>query len=215
MTISSSDYLLQDSSTAGPYPGPDHRPHSIAELGMRQSVLEDLALKTLYLAGSISVYELSQQMRLAFELTNELFSRMRTELLCHVTGMKGNVPEIAITSQGRSRALELLSHNQYTGPAPVSLENYVTQVRRQSVRNMVVHQPSTSSAPLPTWSSTAAPCRSLAPPSTQAQPYFSMARPARESPQLPKPWPECSPRTTYGCPTRSRSTARSSLSTIR
>ena len=141
MTISSSDYLLQDSSTAGPYPGPDHRPHSIAELGMRQSVLEDLALKTLYLAGSISVHELSQQMRLAFELTNELFSRMRTELLCHVTGMKGNVPEIAITSQGRSRALELLSHNQYTGPAPVSLENYVTQVRRQSVRNMVVHQP--------------------------------------------------------------------------
>ena len=107
---------------------------------MRQTVLEDLALKTLYLAGPISVLDLSQQMRLGFDLTNELFSRMRTDLLCHVTGMRGNIPAIAITSQGRARALELLSQNQYTGPAPVSLENYVTLVRRQSMRNMVVHR---------------------------------------------------------------------------
>ena len=54
--------------------------------------------------------------------------------------MRGNIPAIAITSQGRARALELLSQNQYAGPAPVSLENYVTMVRRQSVRNMVVHR---------------------------------------------------------------------------
>jgi predicted ATPase with chaperone activity len=107
---------------------------------MRQTVLEGLALKTLYLAGPITVLDLAQQMRLGFDLTSELFSRMRTDQLCHVTGMVGNVPKIAITSQGRSRALELLSQNQYTGPAPVSLENYVTMVRRQSVRNMVVHR---------------------------------------------------------------------------
>jgi predicted ATPase with chaperone activity len=138
--MNSSDFKLQDSQNAEPFAGPEHRPRSLAELGMRQTVLEDLALKTLYLAGPISVLELSQQMRLGFDLTNELFSRMRTDLLCHVTGMIGNIPAIAITSQGRARALELLSQNQYTGPAPVSLENYVTMVRRQSVRNMVVHR---------------------------------------------------------------------------
>src|ERR1017187_8106127 len=135
-----SDFKMQDSQNAEPFAGPERRPSSLAELGMRQTVLEDLALKTLYLAGPISVLDLSQQMRLGFDLTNELFFRMRTDLLCHVTGMRGNIPAIAITSQGRARALELLSQNQYAGPAPVSLENYVTLVRRQSVRNMVVHR---------------------------------------------------------------------------
>ena len=173
--MNSSDFRLQDSQDAEPFAGPEHRPRSLAELGMRQTVLEDLALKTLYLAGPISVLDLSQQMRLGFDLTNELFFRMRTDLLCHVTGMRGNIPAIAITSQGRARALELLSQNQYTGPAPVSLENYVVMVRRQSVRNMVVHRGDVERA---------------------------FAHRTLENPQLPKPWRECLPRTPYGCPTQ-------------
>ena len=51
------------------------------------------------------------------------------------------IPNIAITSQGRSRALELLSRSQYAGAAPVSLESYAKQVRQQSVRNVEVHPP--------------------------------------------------------------------------
>ena len=122
------------------FAGPELRPRSVADLGMRQTVLDDLALKTLYLAGPMSVLELSRQIHLPLEVTNELFFRMRTDLLCQVTGMKNNIPDIAITSQGRSRGVELLSQSQYTGPAPVSLESYVTQVRKQSVRNMIVHR---------------------------------------------------------------------------
>ena len=50
--MNSSDFKLQDSQNAEPFAGPEHLPRSLAELGMRQTVLEDLALKTLYLAGS-------------------------------------------------------------------------------------------------------------------------------------------------------------------
>jgi len=53
--------------------------------------------------------------------------------------MNGNIPQIAITSEGRSRASDLLSQNHYTGPAPVSLESYVEQTRKQSVRKTGVH----------------------------------------------------------------------------
>jgi predicted ATPase with chaperone activity len=53
--------------------------------------------------------------------------------------MRGNVPMMAITTQGRGRALELLSQNHYVGPAPVSLESYVKQVREQSVRGVATH----------------------------------------------------------------------------
>ncbi len=121
--------------------GPEYKPRSISETGVRDAVLEDIALKTLYASGPFSVIELSKQTRLSFEVAHDLFTRMRGKLLCEVVGMTSNVPQIAITSQGRSRALELLAQCQYYGAAPVSLASYVEQVRKQSVRNVAIRQP--------------------------------------------------------------------------
>lgn len=125
---------------------PEQRPRTLAELGIRQAVLEDLALKILYLSGPISTRELSHRLKLGFDITGEVLARMRSDLLCQVIGMTGNVPEIAITTQGRARAIELLSANQYTAAAPVSLISYVSQVRKQSVRNIVVDESDIKSA---------------------------------------------------------------------
>jgi predicted ATPase with chaperone activity len=103
-------------------------------------VLEDLALKILYLSGSMSISELTEKTRLSFEVAKELAYQLRAELLCQVTGMNANIPQISITSQGRTRAMELLSQNQYTGPAPVSLESYVAQTRSQGIHKVEVHE---------------------------------------------------------------------------
>ena len=132
--------LTGESSGTTQAAGPDQRPRTLGELGIRHAVFEDLALKILYLSGPMSTRELSRHLRLGLDVTGELFNRMRSDLLCQVTGMSGNVPEIAITSQGRTRALELLAQNQYAGAAPVSLASYVSQVRRQSVRNLGVYE---------------------------------------------------------------------------
>lgn len=123
-----------------PASGPAYRPQTIEEVDVRQTILEDLALKTLYVSGSLSILELSEKMRLSFEVSKELSFRLRTELLCQVNGMTGNIPQIAITSTGRTRAADLLSQSHYAGPAPVSLESYVEQVRQQSVRKVEVHK---------------------------------------------------------------------------
>jgi Mg-chelatase subunit ChlI len=120
--------------------GPEYRPRSVTELGMRRSIVEDLAIKTLYLAGSLSTRELARQMRVSVNVADELVSRMRAGQLCQVTGMTGNLPNISLTDQGRKRGLDVLSQGQYAGAAPVSLESYVVQVRKQSVRNMVVRK---------------------------------------------------------------------------
>jgi predicted ATPase with chaperone activity len=122
-----------------PATGPAYRPQTISEIDVRQAVLEDLALKTLYISGSLSVLELSEKMRLSFQITDELLCRLRAERFCHVTGITRNIPQLAITSQGRSRAVELLSQNQYSDAAPVSLASYVEQTRQQSVQNAEVH----------------------------------------------------------------------------
>jgi predicted ATPase with chaperone activity len=122
-----------------PLAGPVLKPQSIAEIDVPQAILEDLALKILYLSGSLSVLELADKTRLSFELVDELFSHLRAERLCQVTGMAGNIPHISITSQGRTRAVELLSQCQYAGPAPVSLDSYVQQTRKQGAQNVAVH----------------------------------------------------------------------------
>jgi predicted ATPase with chaperone activity len=102
--------------------------------------MEDLALKTLYLGGTMSARELARQMRLSVNVADELMGRIRTAQLCQVTGMAGNLQTVALTDQGRKRGLEALSQSQYAGAAPVSLESYVAVVRKQSVRKMVVRK---------------------------------------------------------------------------
>jgi len=123
-----------------PIQGPARRPQTFDEFDVNQSVLEDLALKILYLSGSLSVHQLAEKTQLSFEVAKEIAFRMRSELLCQVTGMNGHIPQIAITSEGRSRASDLLAQNHYTGPAPVSLESYITQTKKQSVGKTEVHE---------------------------------------------------------------------------
>jgi predicted ATPase with chaperone activity len=118
---------------------PASRPRRLADLDVRQAVFEDLILKILYLAGTLSLFELSEKLRLSYELIDELFCKLRSQTLCQVSGMSGNIPQIAITAQGRARAAELLQQSQYAGCAPVSLESYVKQTRRQSVQKVEVH----------------------------------------------------------------------------
>lgn len=129
----------EPNSEPEPPSGPEYRPRSLQEFDVRQTVLEDLALKTLYVSGSMSVLGLASKLKLSFEVTTELFNRMRDSVFCQVTGMTGTIPQIAITGQGRSRAADLLQQSSYTGAAPVSFESYVTQTRKQSVQKVDVH----------------------------------------------------------------------------
>jgi predicted ATPase with chaperone activity len=127
-------------------PAPENRPLSISDVGVREAILEDIALKNLYIYGPFSVLDLAEHTRLSFDVASELFSRLRVKLLCEVTGMVSNIPYIAITSQGRARAVELLTQSQYAGAAPVSLASYVDQVRKQSVRDVTVRPPDVARA---------------------------------------------------------------------
>ena len=111
---------------------------SIEETGVRRNVLEDLALKILYQVGEMSLYELARHMGLGVGIAEELFQRLRKDQLCQVTGINGGLHRFTTTSAGKTRALELLAHNQYVGPAPVSLDDYIRRTHAQSVRGIRV-----------------------------------------------------------------------------
>jgi len=113
-------------------------PETIEDLGIPRSLLDDLALKTLYVHGEMSLTELANGMHVSYAIVEELFPRLRKEQLCEVKGLVNLSHQIAITSRGREQAVELLSLDHYVGPAPVSLTDYATRVRAQSVREAEV-----------------------------------------------------------------------------
>jgi predicted ATPase with chaperone activity len=114
-------------------------PRTLQDLGIRKSLVEDLVLKILYLQGELHMLNLASHMRLNFAIVNEVFEHLRQEQFCEIKGMMGNVYRIKITALGKERALELLELSHYAGPAPVSLDDYMRQVRAQSIRNVAFH----------------------------------------------------------------------------
>ena len=130
-----------ESATLEPKAGlaPPVAPETIEDVAGRRTFLEQLLLKILYLSGPLSMTEWCNISCLGPLIVDDLFRRLRTEQLCEVIGVIGDVRRVAITSQGRARAAEYMALNQYAGPAPVGLEDYVRQVRQQSVRNLAVH----------------------------------------------------------------------------
>ena len=115
-------------------------PHRMEKTGIRRVLFEDLALKILYLNGEMSLLELCNHMCLSLGVIEEIFQFFRKERLCEVKGMTGGTHVIVATSEGRQRAADLLSLNQYTGPAPVSLADYISQIKGQSVQGTVVQR---------------------------------------------------------------------------
>ena len=114
--------------------GPLAAPQQIEQTGIRRGLLEDLALKILYLNGEMTLLQLSDHLCLSLGVVEEIFQFFRKERLCEVKGMTGGTHRIAASIEGRQRAADLLSLNQYTGPAPVSLTDYVERTKQQSVK---------------------------------------------------------------------------------
>ena len=99
-------------------------PHQVQRTGVRRGLLEDLALKLLYLHGEMSLMELAERTCLSLGVIEEIFQFFRKEQLVEVKRMAAGSHVIVASAQGKQRSAELLTMNQYTGPAPVSLADY-------------------------------------------------------------------------------------------
>ncbi|HEV2135228.1 MAG TPA: hypothetical protein VGR47_13420 [Terracidiphilus sp.] len=138
--VSMEDLVRTYGKSEASSPGPNQRPRSFLDLGVQQSIIEDLALKTLYISGTISMAELGRKLGLGYEIMDDLVSRLRAEMYCQVAGMTGNVPMLCVSDRGRNKAVDLMAQNSYIGPAPISFESYVAQIRKQSSQKVAVHE---------------------------------------------------------------------------
>jgi predicted ATPase with chaperone activity len=116
------------------------QPKSIEETGLTLGFIVELACKTLYFGGVMTLAAISEQLALPVSVTDDVMEFMKKERLAEVKkGADIRASYIyALTDLGRERAREYLRLSGYVGAAPVTLKQYTEVARKQTVRKMSV-----------------------------------------------------------------------------
>jgi hypothetical protein len=117
-------------------------PRTMAETGIGMVMMRDILLKTMFRMNLDLVSNISRQICLPVNVTQELIDLARGQKLLEATGTlhatSGNEMGYQLTDAGRARALDALSQSEYYGAMPVPLDSYKEQVKRQSIRNIKI-----------------------------------------------------------------------------
>jgi predicted ATPase with chaperone activity len=109
-------------------------PTSFEEAEITTSAVEGLILKMMLSRGDVTGREVHEHIKLPFRLVDELLRQLKTDqLVVHKGSAPMNDYLYQLTEMGRERARRLAEHCTYFGAAPVSLEQYVAAVAKQSL----------------------------------------------------------------------------------
>ncbi|QDU55095.1 ATP-binding protein [Aeoliella mucimassa] len=111
-------------------------PRSLEETGLSGAVIEDLILKVVQNAGSMTGRQVAELICLPLPILEDRFTVLRNRQHIAPTGsaMLGDYV-YQLTDKGRERARLAMQDSAYTGPAPVPLEDYVDSVEAQTIRS--------------------------------------------------------------------------------
>lgn len=117
-------------------------PKRIHEMKLPVVMMRDILLKTIFRKNIDMVTDLARAVRLPVQVTQELIDMAREQRLLEATGTlnanNGNEMGYQLTDVGKARALDALAQSEYFGAMPVPLDVYREQVKRQSIRNIMV-----------------------------------------------------------------------------
>ncbi|MEX0977453.1 MAG: AAA family ATPase [Pirellulales bacterium] len=109
-------------------------PESIAGAGLTTSSVEELILKLMLARGDVTGRQIHEHIRLPFRPVDELLRQMKSDqLVVHKGAAQMNDYLYQLTDVGRERARRHVEHCTYFGSAPVSLQDYIAAVAKQSL----------------------------------------------------------------------------------
>ncbi|APX13823.1 ATPase [Tateyamaria omphalii] len=117
-------------------------PKRLQDMKLPVVMMRDILLKTMFRKNLDMVSDLSEAMCLPIPVVQELIDMCRDQRLMEATGTlnanNGNEMGYQLTDGGKARALDALAQSEYFGAMPVPLDVYREQVKRQSIRNILV-----------------------------------------------------------------------------
>jgi DNA polymerase III delta prime subunit len=120
---------------------PPQVPKRLDDTGLDVNFLLHCLLRTMFVSALQTIPELSEELKLTRGIVEELLNGAKKEALVEVRGPSEKNPNImryALTGAGKERANEALRRCEYIGPVPVPLDDYQTQVQKQTITNEVV-----------------------------------------------------------------------------
>jgi hypothetical protein len=112
-------------------------PESLAETGLEYKDLFPLILRNIFLHGYQSGVSIARQLKLPFAFVEPVLQTLRSDqLLAHKGSAPGNDYLYELGLRGAEQARMVLERSTYCGAAPVSIDDYVASVMRQSLRNL-------------------------------------------------------------------------------
>jgi len=124
-------------------------PMTVAETGLEVTQIEDLLMKHILSMGDFRIVDLAERSKLSLAVVETVMETLRKEKFVEVKGGTGYAAvtyTFKISDTGKLRAMELLDLCRYTGPAPVSLDDYRLMVQTQTVKSAIVSEESVKKA---------------------------------------------------------------------
>ena len=109
----------------------------IEDTGLSPLWLQDHVLKVMYFQGYPTGFKIAEYISLPFSgVVDQALETLKREKLVEVRssqiGLGEGSYQYAITGAGISKAREALERNQYAGPAPVPLDQYIEAIKKQA-----------------------------------------------------------------------------------
>ncbi|MDP9049326.1 MAG: ATPase [Acidobacteriota bacterium] len=116
-------------------------PEGIVDTGIDENELISLLMKLIYTWRLESVREFADAIKLPSSIVTKLVRIATDQKLLYAKGARPDSPSTMnynLTEEGRRWATDALQRSQYTGPAPVTLEQYIDRINLQKITNEVI-----------------------------------------------------------------------------
>lgn len=118
------------------------RPKRLADLGLQETLLLDILLKTMFRRSLSRVSEIADALCVPPPIAQELVDLARGIKFVEAMGsLTADGPEemrYTLSELGRARAQDALTQSEYYGAVPVPLDAFRAQAERQSVKNVTL-----------------------------------------------------------------------------
>jgi predicted ATPase with chaperone activity len=113
-------------------------PSRLEETGLNVKFVNALLFKSIYMLGLETNIEIAARLKLGQGIIDDVLGRLKQQGFVEMrsaSGTDARVARYSLTGAAKELAIEAAKQCEYVGPAPVPLEQYKDQVKRQSLTN--------------------------------------------------------------------------------
>ncbi len=111
-------------------------PTKLEEAGLNLKFVSALLFKTIHILGLETNVDIAAQMKLSQGIVDDLLARLKQQGFIEIRGFNGSdsrVMRVALAQAAKELAVEAVRQCEYVGPAPVPLQQYQDQIKKQSL----------------------------------------------------------------------------------